>query len=395
MKSKEFLDEISGKSINFLIGAGASAGVVPTLWIEAIGKSFEEILSSSDYNSEQINVLYYLWFTLWIRKTRIEEELVENREILDKYYNFVDNLVKIINNEGYDKPKRVNIFTTNYDTFFELSFDNHSNKNRLSYFNDGSRGFLKQYVSTEDFYLNISHTGMSDNFQRSIPVVNLIKLHGSVTWQKDNERIRVSLNNEIFNTLIDKSEALNLFITGLGNENPSDQYLTDNFTINNFEKYLSKNLFSENDLIEGVDRLIELNAIEFEEFKEIYDTLPIVSPTKRKFHETVFQQHYYQMLRLLSFELERKNSVLIVFGFSFADEHILEIVRRSMVNPNLKIYIISFDKKSQDSIKQKIGNETKVEYLPKFNNNPPATEVFGNFDYLNSLFDGTRGKKHE
>lgn len=395
MKSKEFLDEISGKSINFLIGAGASAGVVPTLWIEAIGKSFEEVLSSNDYNSEQINVLYYLWFTLWIRKTRIEEELVENREILDKYYNFVNNLVKIINNEGYDKPKRVNIFTTNYDTFFELSFDNHSNKNRLSYFNDGSRGFLKQYVSTEDFYLNISHTGMSDNFQRSIPVVNLIKLHGSVTWQKDNERIKVSLNNEIFNTLIDKSEALNLFITELGNKNPSDQYLTDNFTINNFEKYLDKDLFSEDDLIEGVDRLIELNAIEFGRFKEIYDTLPIVSPTKRKFHETVFQQHYYQMLRLLSFELERKNSVLIVFGFSFADEHILEIVRRSMVNPNLKIYIISFDKKSQDSIKEKIGNETKVEYLPKFKNTPPGTEVFGNFDYLNSLLDGTRGKKHE
>ncbi|MDE8086687.1 SIR2 family protein [Erysipelothrix rhusiopathiae] len=395
MKSKEFLDEISGKSINFLIGAGASAGVVPTLWIEAIGKSFEEVLSSNDYNSEQINVLYYLWFTLWIRKTRIEEELVENREILDKYYNFVNNLVKIINNEGYDKPKRVNIFTTNYDTFFELSFDNHSNKNRLSYFNDGSRGFLKQYVSTEDFYLNISHTGMSDNFQRSIPVVNLIKLHGSVTWQKDNERIKVSLNNEIFNTLIEKSEALNLFITELGNKNPSDQYLTDNFTINNFEKYLNKDLFSEDDLIEGVDRLIELNAIEFGRFKEIYDTLPIVSPTKRKFHETVFQQHYYQMLRLLSFELERKNSVLIVFGFSFADEHILEIVRRSMVNPNLKIYIISFDKKSQDSIKEKIGNETKVEYLPKFKNTPPGTEVFGNFDYLNSLLDGTRGKKHE
>src|SRR5260221_9249952 len=44
--------------------------------------------------------------------------------------------------------------------------------------------------------------------------------------------------------------------------------------------------------------------------------------TKWKFHETVYEEHYYQMLRLLSYELEKPNAVLITFGFSFADEHI-------------------------------------------------------------------------
>ncbi|MBJ6874306.1 hypothetical protein JG625_18730, partial [Vibrio cholerae] len=34
-------------------------------------------------------------------------------------------------------------------------------------------------------------------------------------------------------------------------------------------------------------------------FWETYNKLPIVNPTKWKFHETVFDEHYYQMLRLM------------------------------------------------------------------------------------------------
>ncbi|HBM4048591.1 TPA: hypothetical protein LWK08_002788, partial [Listeria innocua] len=41
-----FLDEINGKNINFLIGSGASAGIIPTLWIDAFSRSFEELLTS-------------------------------------------------------------------------------------------------------------------------------------------------------------------------------------------------------------------------------------------------------------------------------------------------------------------------------------------------------------
>ena len=70
-----------------------------------------------------------------------------------------------------------------------------------------------------------------------------------------------------------------------------------------------------------------------ESFYNLYKNFPVVNPTKEKFSDTVFQQHYYQLLRMLSFELEKQDSVLVVFGFSFADEHILEIVRRSIVNP--------------------------------------------------------------
>ncbi|WP_369944530.1 hypothetical protein [Xanthomonas medicagonis] len=68
-----------------------------------------------------------------------------------------------------------------------------------------------------------------------------------------------------------------------------------------------------------------------------------MNPTKWKFHETVFEEHYYQMLRMLSFELERENSVLITFGFSFADEHILNLVKRSLSNPQLMVFVTCFN----------------------------------------------------
>ncbi len=391
MDSKRFLDEISGKSINFLIGAGASAGAVPTLSLQSINSSFENILASDEYNEKQKNILYYIWFNLWIRKTKIDieksngDELTKINETLKNYNNFLGNLVRTVNNEGFDKHKRINIFTTNYDTFFELAFDKYCENHRLVYFNDGSRGFMKKYVSTEDFYLCISHTGVSDNFQRSLPIVNLIKLHGSVTWAKERNKIKVCQENEVFNELVKKSDEINNKII---NDNDTEfSELKEKINIANIENYLKDKNFEIKDLEHLISKLNEKYESDFQKFIDIYNKLPIVNPTKRKFNETVFEQHYYQMLRLLSFELEKDNSVLIVFGFSFADEHILEIVRRSMVNPKLKIYVIAYSETSQKEIKKRLGNETRIEYLPDFNNDTPAGgTIAGNFEYLNSLF---------
>ena len=64
---------------------------------------------------------------------------------------------------------------------------------------------------------------------------------------------------------------------------------------------------------------------------------------KNKFKNTLYQEFYYQNLRQLSYELEKQNSILIVFGFSFADEHIAEIIKRACNNPTLNIYIFCWD----------------------------------------------------
>ena len=152
MESDQFLKDIQGKNVSFLIGAGASFGVVPTLWVESLNKSFEDLLTSKDFDENQKKVLYFIWFELWIRKTKIIDFNLEN-ETHKQYNRFVKNLINYLNNEGFDRPKRLNIFTSNYDTLFEKTFDSLSEENRLTYFNDGSRGFFKKYISTENYLI--------------------------------------------------------------------------------------------------------------------------------------------------------------------------------------------------------------------------------------------------
>ena len=40
-------------------------------------------------------------------------------DVLEQYERFVKNLVTFLNDEGFDKPKRINIFCSNYDTSLE------------------------------------------------------------------------------------------------------------------------------------------------------------------------------------------------------------------------------------------------------------------------------------
>jgi len=107
----------------------------------------------------------------------------------------------------------------------------------------------------------------------------------------------------------------------------------------------------------------EIVGTENENFAKSYKALPIVNPTKWKFHETVFEEHYYQMLRLLSYELEKPDTVFIAFGFSFADEHILNLVKRSLSNPSLHMYVCCFDAAEKDSMEQKFLGFANVELV--------------------------------
>jgi hypothetical protein len=94
-----------------------------------------------------------------------------------------------------------------------------------------------------------------------------------------------------------------------------------------------------------------------------YEQLPIVNPTKWKFYETVYEEHYYQMLRLLSYELEKPNAVLISFGFSFADEHILNLVMRSLSNPGLQVFVCCFSADDHATMREKFKGHRNVQCL--------------------------------
>ncbi len=374
--SQKFLDKVEGKNIDFLIGSGASSDYISTLSIgEKENKhSIEDLLTA--YNSQKMAqaFLKFLFFDSSVKNglvstTHIPEEAMDT---LNSYKELIENMLTLSRHNGFERPKRTNIFTTNYDTFFEAAFDDISLEHPLAFFNDGSRGFFTREVSYENYYFNVTHSGSIDTFRREIPSINLYKLHGSLSWSKiilkDNQSIITSsLKNELLTKIKEESDTI-LKMLNQGNrieitdENVIDQYLST---------------------IESNEELKD----ELKTFEKDYSKLLIVSPTKRKFQETVFQKQYYQLLREFENELQKDNTVLICFGFSFKDEHILDLLKRSISNPSLQIFIIPYSKSDIEYINSVLKGYTDVTFLKSPDTNEP-----GNFNVLNKFLEGVYGQ---
>jgi hypothetical protein len=68
----------------------------------------------------------------------------------------------------------------------------------------------------------------------------------------------------------------------------------------------------------------------------------VILPNMRKFESTLLDRIYFDLLRLYSNALEVENSLLFVFGFSFADQHVLDITKRALRNPTAMIVLFAF-----------------------------------------------------
>lgn len=381
MKREDFERLIRGKNINFLIGAGASTPLYPTLSLptEIIGNdecSLEDIISHHSLFEERRNILYLYYFLKWIKVMDDEsygDEESEKQKVKVNYKRFISAITHFLQTEGSERPKRVNIFTTNYDLMFEWTLDKYIQDNSLIYFNDGARGVFCRYIDSKNYNLNVSHSGYYDRYIREIPTINLFKMHGSVSWTQENDKIKVELPKETL-------KEINKVADNLG------------FTIDNIELLLKKaynsnletfiNNFNQIDIGGELELLFPLNFGLLESFYEKYKRLAIINPNKYKFHDTVLEQHYYQIIRAFSYELEKKQSILIVFGFSFADEHIKSIFERSLSNPELQVFILSYSKSSQDNLKEKFKNYKNIVFLPEHIINKK-----GDYSYLLQLID--------
>lgn len=315
------------KNINFLFGSGVSASYIPTLWIND-EVTYEDILSSPDFSGVK-HYIYWNYYNSIIKKSFCLPEAPEADfdKTMETYCLFIKKLVELTNKKGANQIRRANIFTTNYDLFVEKSADI-VQSNQQFFLNDGSLGLIDRFLNISNFHISSWHQGTNDFYRYEIPTINLIKMHGSVSWKKESENIIKikypdTVPTELSVTLENKDKIADLTDYHIFSDTP--------------EEYLSLNKDDINSL---------------SKFHENYKKLAIVNPTKEKFEETVFQQHYYQSLRLLSYELEKPQTVLICFGFSFKDEHIREIISRSLSNPSLKILIFCFMKKNKHEIKE-------------------------------------------
>lgn len=349
---------IQSSNVNFLIGSGLSRPFLPTLGnIEQNIEAIEQHKGIDARVKKYVvaSLLYYYFINvMYPNKCILSECGAEARvKTFQNYLDFLSTLNVLIRRRySTIVNKQANIFTTNIDFFFEKSIEKLGME-----FNDGFSGRINPTFSLSNYNKVISRCSHNFDNESRIPIINLLKVHGSLNWRYDNaKRIVCSFDDTILDTI--KAVA-------------------------NDCKFLS---IEENDNIDSIIGKVneeDINEEKIIKFEEEYQKLPLVNPTKKKFAETTLNLYYYEMLRFLSNELEKETTVLYVVGFSMADEHIREIIiRAAKNNPTLAIFIFAYDESAMSNIKFNMNNDDyhNIKYLA-----PDKNAVY-DFESINNLF---------
>lgn len=325
------IDRIQDSNVNFLFGSGMSAG-----YLEILG-NIEQLLTDLDRDTT-INDKQKTLLRASILNSYFEGVIEKNINILNlssfmnacieeaiftfwtlqsykTFFETINQLILLRRNKLLSK--QVNIFTTNIDIFLERAMEEVGLES-----NDGfGKGFRPKY-DLSNFKKSIFQKSLHFDNSSEIPVFNILKIHGSLTWRYDNgniyfdhtleqvQKVKTTVKSDLINVVTKDTETL-----------------------------------KKDDLNSLIFKLPtgKINENKFKFFLEEYDKLSIVNPTKGKFQQTVLDQKYYDLLRIYANELERENTLLFVMGFSFDDEHIRDLtIRVANSNPTLMIYIFAY-----------------------------------------------------
>ncbi len=245
---------------------------------------------------------------------------------LQNYLRFLSSIDRILfERKNILLPRQANVFTSNYDEFFEVA----ASLLPSLVLNDGFNrrvGNTDFEYAPELFSDRVYRSGSVYQHQSEIPSVNLIKVHGSISWKRQaDEKI-----------VLGEPEKAQL--TAIQKDNP-------------------------------------------QEVKEALAKRAVILPNMRKFESTLLDRVYFDLLRLYSNAMEVENALLFVFGFSFADEHILDITRRALRNPTAMIVIFAYSQNGAADFEKKFSAHRNVLIIR------PADGQHIGFPELNSLFD--------
>ena len=325
-ENAKFLRKVFASAhINVLLGSGFSGSVVPVLqgresWFQTVDEYIRDCPGNEREMWLSARALLRAEYFKSIMHPLCEADATELQKAL------VASACRLIENRGTTTlPKRVNFFTTNYDPLIELSLESLGVP-----FNDGFVGRGKPRFDPSAFRRLMCEQSLFMEYTSQVTTANVLKAHGSLTWRRvggfDRKEIAYSSVESTLDDCIEGHES----VLGLPAISELATLVEKPCDAAPFESFMKL-----------VDDLSSDEIALLLSFATSYDsTLCIVNPAKRKFEETVLEQSYYDLLRIYANELDRNNSLLLVFGFSFADEHILELTKRAIrSNPKLIVLI--------------------------------------------------------
>lgn len=169
------------KRLNFLIGSGASVPAIPLM----------SFFKTEDISDEKANN------SLSDKIKCVSKQVIEgiyntsDREnietVLKRYSDFIKVILQLLYHANSRQvTKNINIFTTNYDLFIEKSLDELM-KYESFVFNDGGNGYFNRILDSANYNKSVAYRGLNDNYLNELPTLTLIKPHGSMNWERDQE----------------------------------------------------------------------------------------------------------------------------------------------------------------------------------------------------------------
>jgi hypothetical protein len=332
LKLNEIKDTVQDCNINFLLGSGASTPYLSMLGnVERLLKDLSK--SSIDEDKQKI-IRASIYKSLYDGAIKKNLEVLANHSSAEANLKNYKDILKTLNyillkRKSTILSKQINLFTTNYDIFLEKALDDTG----LEY-NDGFNGRFSPKFGLSNFKKSQFKKSLHYENTSEMPVFNLLKLHGSLTWIIDAAEEDIHFSSDL--ALLKKINKIVIPATALIDVNANSE-------IAGLETAASSATFNTS----------------IDTFNSAYDELAIVNPNKEKFKTTLLNHTYYELLRIYSNELEKENTVLFVAGFSFADEHIQEVtIRAANSNPTLIIYIFAHSDKARSEIEAAIDMES-------------------------------------
>ena len=308
---EQFKRNILTKNLNILIGSGVSNPAIPLM--KFFSKDDKGMtVSKEDANA---NLENHIWkvssFLLWEHNDRI------------KY--FVENM---------DKQT---LYSTDY--FTELKNFN-TFENNIGY-------VLERYVKFLEKVITLLYTSNSRTVSKSVSIFTTnydLFIENSLDLLMKNENfIFNDGSNGYFHKVLDSSN----YNKSVAYRGLNENYLNELPSISLIKPHGSMNWEK------GENNQILIRPY-------VVDQPVVVKPTGLEGQETYLNNHFHDMLRVFQLELDKPQSVLIVVGFSFQDDHIAKMVRRSLKNPELMIYIFCY----ADSDFEVINNNLSLDNIP-------------------------------
>jgi len=316
VKRLSFLNRLSriiqSTNLNFLIGSGCSNPAIKDL-----GNKEKEISEARKKGEEEkANQLMHDFLLPFLDNTKllIDNNITIISDTINIYKSFIRNIYDILfNRKNNILPSQAIVFSTNYDLFIEYAM-NDFNENLLlcDGFKRTSNINKDYYFSSTEYFNSVFNTGNLYRYKVEIPTINLIKLHGSLNWFKNNNKIIQSFSH------IEKAEIIK-------------------------------------------------NSKEPSEIKLFNSLFNIVLPQDNKLQLTTLDEIYYDLLRIYSNELDKENTVLLADGFSFEDQHIREITIRALKNKTFNLIIFAYNENDKYALLEKFKTFKNVDIV--FNGN--------------------------